>query len=204
MCWPMGAPLDEDQATSQGLFLGVSTTCLWTDAGSSRRQHDADMRQNTVFPSELRRPDLLLREVRDRHSFDRPMTLLARVDGAYDQQRLVDCTVLWHEPAQDEHERTLQTEHALQQLGFGFTGCRYPQWPIAVPVVVRPGSGWWSRDEREVWLGLRYGSNLCDVLQADVLTVTARGWVSPLDELHGSHPRAAWAGLASPRATSAS
>lgn len=151
-----------------------------------------------MFPSEIRRPDRLLHQVRQRHSFDRPCTLLARVEGSYDHQRLVDCTVLWQEPARDELERTHQTEQAMQRLGFGFTGRRYPEWPIVVPVVIRPGPAWWSWDEREVWLGLRYGSNLCDALQADVLTVTARGWVSHMDELHGSEPRASWATGAAP------
>ena len=112
-----------------------------------------------VFPSEIRRPDLLLQQVCERHPFDRPRTLLARVDGPYDQQRLVDCTVLWDEPARNEHE---------------------------------------------VWLGLRYGSNLCDVLQGDVLTVTARGWISHLDELHGSEPRAVWADVAAQHVRAAS
>lgn len=155
-----------------------------------------------MFPSEIRRPDQLLQQVRERFPFDRPRTLLARVEGSYDRQHLVDCTVLWDEPAQDELDRTDQTEQAIKRLGFGFTGRLYPQWPIVVPVVVRPGSAWWSWDEREVWLGLRYGSNLCDALQADVLTVTARGWVSHLDELHGAEPKAAWAELTTPTATS--
>lgn len=173
----------------------MSTTVLWTEENPARRTHDADMRDDTIFPSELRRPDLLLHQVSERLPFDRPRTLLARVEGPYEQQRLVDCTVLWDEPAADEHERTLRTEEAMKRLGFGFTGRRYPQWPIVVPVVVRPGSAWWSWDEREVWLGLRYGYNLCDVLQSDVLTVTSRGWISQLDELHGVEPRAAWAAL---------
>lgn len=154
------------------------------------------MREDEIHPWEIRRPDLLLHEVCERHPFDRPKTLLARVDGPYARQRLVDCAVLWEEPAHDELGRTLQTEQALQRLGFGFTRDAYPQWPIAVPVVVRPGSAWWSWDEREVWLGLRYGSNLCDLLQGGVLTVTARGWVSHLDRVHGNEPKAAWAGLA--------
>ena len=76
--------------------------------------------------------------------------------------------------------------------------------PSEVPVVIRPGAAWWSWDEREVWLGLRYGSNLCDVLQGDVLTVTARGWISHLDELHGSESRAAWADVAAHRVRAAS
>ena len=157
-----------------------------------------------MFACEIRRPDLLLHQVCARHPFDRPRTLLARVDGPYDQQRLVHCTVLWDEPARDEHQRTLQTEQALRRLCFGMTRRPYPQWPIAVPVVIRPGAVWWSRDEREVWLGLRYGSNLCDVLQGDILTVTARGWISHLDELHGSEPRAAWASVAAPLVRAAS
>lgn len=157
------------------------------------------MTQIEMLPSEIRRPDLLLHEVSRCHPFDRPVTLLARVDGPYDEQRLVDCVVLWHEPVRGEHERTLRTEQTLRRLGFGRTRHPYPRWPIAVPVVVRPGSAWWSLDEREVWLGLRYGSNLCDVLHGDVLTVTAHGWLSHLDELHGSEPRAAWAGPAATR-----
>ena len=154
------------------------------------------MTQIEMLPSEIRRPDLLLHEVSRWHPFDRPVTLLARVDGPYDQQRLVDCLVLWHEPVQGAHERTLRTEQALLRLGFARTPLPHPHRPIAVPVVVRPGSAWWSWDEREVWLGLRYGSNLCDVLHGDVLTVTAHGWLSHLDGLHGSEPRAAWAGTA--------
>lgn len=146
-----------------------------------------------MFASEIRRPDLLLRQVGERHPFDRPKTLLARVEGPYEHQRLVECVVLWDEPAQDERERTRQTERAMRRLGFGLTQRPWPEWPIAVPVVIRPGAAWWSWDEREVWLGLRYGSNLCDVLQGDVLTVTAHGWISHLDELHGPQPRAGWA-----------
>lgn len=151
------------------------------------------MREIPQFPSEIRRPDLLLHQVRERQPSDRPQTLLVRVEGPYVKQRLVDCTLLWDEPTSDELERTDRTERAMQRLGFGFTGRLYPQWPIVVPVVVRPGSAWWSWDEREVWLGLRYGSNLCDALQADVLTVTSRGWISHMDELHGAEPGASWA-----------
>jgi hypothetical protein len=162
------------------------------------------MTEIRVLPSELRRPDLLLHDLSLRHPFDRPVTLLARVHGPYDRQRLTDSTVLWHEPAPDELERTHRTEQAMQRLGFGLTRRPYPDWPIAVPVVVRPGSAWWSWDEREAWLGLRYGSNLRDVLHGDVLTVTARGWLSHLDELHGSEPRAAWAGGSAMRTGAAS
>lgn len=199
-----GAPLVEDQASPQATPADLSTDHLWTGAGGPRRLHAADMTPMKIFPAEIRRPDLLLHEVCEQQPFDRPKTLLACVDGRDDQQRLVDVTVLWEEPAQDERERTLLTEQALRRLGFGVSRRPYPQWPIAVPVVIRPGSAWWSWDEREVWLGLRYGSNLCDVLQGDVLTVTACGWVSHLDELHGREPRAAWTGLTVPRAEAAS
>lgn len=173
----------------------MSTARLWTGADARRGQHDADMTQTRMLPSEIRRPDLLLQELHRRHPFDRPETLLARVDGPYEQQRLVDWTVLWQEPEPDELDRTRRTEQVLQQLGFARRRRPYPHWPIAVPVVVRPGAAWWSWDEREVWLGLRYGANLCDVLHGDVLTVTTRGWLSHLDGLHGSEPRAAWASV---------
>ncbi len=161
------------------------------------------MTKNAMSPWEIRRPDLLLHEVSERYPFDRPRVLLVRVDGSYDQQHLAGSTVLWDEPMHDECERTRRTEEAMRQLGFGLTRRAYPQWPIVVPVVVRPGSAWWSWDEREVWLGLRYGSNLCDVLQGDVLTVTARGWISHLDELHGTEPHAAWTDLSGCRAGAA-
>ena len=48
----------------------MSTTCLWTGADSLRRQHDADMTKIGVFPSEIRRPDLLLQQVCERRSVD--------------------------------------------------------------------------------------------------------------------------------------
>lgn len=151
------------------------------------------MTDDKIYPWELRRPDLLLRAVADREPFDRPRTLLARIDGPYDAQQLVDVTVLWEEPAPDELARTALTEQALQRLGFSYTGARYPDWPMAVPIVVRPGSSWFSWDEHEAVLGLRYGSNFCDVIQGDVLTVTSHGWMSWMDELHGDSPQAQWA-----------
>ena len=178
-------------------------TCLWTGASSSRRPHDAAMTDIPRLPSELRRPDLPLHQLSRRHPFDRPATLLARVDGPHDRQRLTDGTLLWHEPAPDEHERTCRTEQALQRLGLDRTRRPYPEWPIAVPVVVRPGSAWWSWDERDAWLGLRYGSSLCDVLSGEVLTVTARGWRAHLDDLHGCEPRAAWEGTSTVQAATA-
>lgn len=138
---------------------------------------------------ELRRPDLVLAQVAERHPFDRARTLLARVDGPYDDQRLTATTVLWDEPATDELQRTRLTEQALERLGFSRSADRdYRTWPLAVPVVVRPGSAWPSWDETEAFLGLRYGSNWVDVRQGDVLTVTARGWFSYLDEIWGTAP----------------
>jgi hypothetical protein len=142
---------------------------------------------------EVRRPDLLLEQISEQLPFDRPRTLLARLDGPYDAQRLAGVTVLWDEPADDERDRTTLTEQALARLGFAREVDRtYRSWPLAVPVVVRPGSAWASWDELEAFLGLRYGSNSCDVRQGDVLTVTARGWMSWLDGLAGTVPRAAW------------
>lgn len=136
---------------------------------------------------------MLLAELAQRHPFDRPRTLLARVDGGYEQQRLTDSTVLWDEPAGDEHQRTRLTEQALERLGFSHSADRYADWPLAIPVVVRPGPAWISWDETEAMLGLRYGSNMCDVREGDALTVTARGWYAPIDELWGAEPRALWA-----------
>lgn len=155
-----------------------------------------------ISPWELRRPDMLLRAVAAQQPFDKPRTLLARIDGPYDDQRVADVTVLWDEPAEDELERTHLTEQALQRLGFGYCAAHYPEWPMAVPIVVRPGSAWWSWDESEAVLGLRYGSNLCNVLQGDVLTVTGRGWLSWPDDLHGTEPRAQWAATVHPANTS--
>lgn len=151
------------------------------------------MTDDKIHSWELRRPDLVLSELAQLLPFDRPRTLLARVDGSYEHQRLVDATVLWEEPAQDELERTHLTEQALQRLGFGYTEARFPDWPMAVPVVVRPGPSWFSWDESEALLGLRYGSNLCDVIQGDLLTVTSRGWMSWPYDLYGAQPRANWA-----------
>jgi hypothetical protein len=142
---------------------------------------------------ELRRPDLVLAEIARGHPFDRPRTLLARIEGPYDGQHVVDSTVLWEEPPADEIERTRETERALQRLECGFRAGRHRTWPVIVPVVVRPGPSWFSWDESEVLLGLRYGTNMCDVLEGDPLTVTARGWVSWPDGVYGTEPRAQWA-----------
>lgn len=142
---------------------------------------------------EVRRPDLLLEHIAELHPFDRPRTYLARVDGPYEAQRLGGVTVLWDEPAPDETKRTRLTERALERLDFCWMPSRdYRSRPLAVPVVVRPGSAWPGWDEEEALLGLRYGSNSADVRQGDVLTVTARGWFSFLDELWGTTPCAQW------------
>lgn len=143
---------------------------------------------------ELRRPDLLLEKLAEQLPFDRPRTLLARVDGPYHDQRLTGATVLWEEPAVDELQRTDLTEQALERLGFTRTSGRdYRGRPLAVPVVIRPGPVWSAWDESEAFLGLRYGSNWVDVRQGDVVTVTARGWFSYLDEVWGTTPTAQWA-----------
>ena len=155
-------------------------------------RHDVPMRDDEPSRWELRRPDLLLQSVAAREPYDRPRTLLARVDGPYEQQHLAGVTLLWDEPATDECQRTRLTEQAMQRLGFGMTDLPYADWPMAVPIVIRPGPSWFSWDESEALLGLRYGSNLCDAVQGDVLTVTPRGWVSWPDDLFGTRPRAAW------------
>lgn len=155
-------------------------------------RHDAPMRDDEPSRWELRRPDALLQSVAAREPYDRPRTLLARVDGAYEQQHLAGVTLLWDEAATDECERTRLTEQAMQRLGFGMTALPYADWPMAVPIVIRPSPSWFSWDESEALPGLRYGSNLCDVVQGDVLTVTPRGWISWPDGLFGPRPRAAW------------
>lgn len=142
---------------------------------------------------ELRRPDLVLAEVARSHPFDRPCTLLARIDGSYQHQRLTATTLLWQEPAEDESRRSRLTEQALERLSFVRAADRNNRvLALAVPIVVRPGAAWMSWDEEEALLGLRYGSNWVDVLNASPLTVTSRGWFSALDELWGTTPRARW------------
>lgn len=142
---------------------------------------------------EVRRPDLLLSQVGVLHPFERPRTYLTRVDGPYEHQALVGTTVLWDEPPAGELERTRIMEEALGRLGFCRMSDRdYLSWPLAVPIVVRPGSAWPGWDESEAFLGLRYGSNWVDARQGDVLTVTAQGWYSHLDGLWGTTPRARW------------
>jgi hypothetical protein len=142
---------------------------------------------------ELRRPDLVLEELQGRYRFDRPRTLLARVDGDYGSQRVTAATVLWRRPPLDELERTRVTERALAKLGLGMTGVPYAERPLVVTVVVRPGDCWWSFDESEAWLGMRYGCNLVDAIDGDILTVTARGWFCQTDGLSGTSPAAVWA-----------
>lgn len=160
-----------------------------TDTDKDRDDDEPDLM------GELRRPDLVLDAVARDHPFDRPRTLLVRVDGLYDAQRVTGTTVLWEEPAVDERDRTRRTEEALQRLGFTRSGGDWLCAPIAVAVVVRPGPTTSSWDEREAFLGLRYGSNWVDVRQGDILTVTARGWTSWLDRLWGTSPRARWSAV---------
>lgn len=91
---------------------------------------------------ELRRPDLVLRELQVRYPFDIPRTLLARIDGAWSDQRLTAATELWRHPAVDEFERTSATERALGRLGLGFAGTPDAECPI---VVVVTAHGWYSQ-----------------------------------------------------------
>jgi hypothetical protein len=148
------------------------------------------MRPDEPDPGELRRPDLLLHAVVSYGPFSSPRTLLARVDGAYEQQVLAGVTRLWMEPPEGELDRARQTEQALQRLGFVSTGLPYRDWPMAVPIVIRPGPSWFSWDESEAVFGLRYGSNLCDVVQGDVLMVTPRGGTSWPAYTYGGQPQA--------------
>ena len=141
---------------------------------------------------ELRRPDRVLRDLEELLPFDVPRTLLARVDGRGPDQRLTKATELWRRPPRDELARTRTTERALKRLGLRWTKKPYETWPIVVAVVVRPGACWWSWDESEAHLGLRYGSNLVDTINGDIITVTRRGWYSQLDQLAGSAPAARW------------
>jgi hypothetical protein len=57
----------------------------------------------------------------------------------------------------------------------------------------RPHGGGWFCHGSEVQLGLRYGSNLVDAVNGDIITVTTRGWYSQLDYLYGREPAAVWA-----------
>lgn len=145
---------------------------------------------------ELRRPDAVLRDLETQLPFDVPRTLLARIDGPWRDQRLTRSTQLWRRPPPDELVRTRTTERALKRLGLGWTKTPYDEWPIVLAVVVRPGPCWWSWEEDEAHLGLRYGSNLVDAVNADIVTVTARGWYSQLDELSGPTPAARWSAVA--------
>lgn len=168
---------------------------LAVDNPSARQPRSKMHRMDDDEPGwELRRPDLVLQAIAEEHPFDWPRTLLARVDGPYDAQLLTAATLLWHEPAADEVERTELAEQALDRLGFTRTAGACRSWPLAVPVVVRPGSSSASWDEEEALLGPRYGSNWVDARHGDVLTVTTRGWSSWLDGAWGTTPRAHWSG----------
>ncbi len=171
----------------------MSTIKVWTPADGAAWPHDGAMRtDDDCVRWEVRRPDLLLEAVAASEPFDRPRTLLARVDGPHERQHVAGVTELWEEPAEDEHERIRLTERALLRLGFSFSELPYAEWPLAVPIVIRPGASWYSLDEREALLGLRYGSNLCHVVTGELLTVTTRGSVTWPDEAFGSQPRATW------------
>lgn len=143
--------------------------------------------------TELRRPDLFLGKLSTTHPFDQPRTLLARIDGPYDDQRLTSSTVLWSSPPLDEQDRTRMTEAALKELDTDWTNVPYEELPLVVAVVVRPGACWWSWDEHEVYLGLRYGSNRAGIRQGETITVTGQGWYEQLYDAHGTDPRAQWA-----------
>ena len=158
--------------------------------------HDLPMDDDTPPRWELRRPDLVLQELQARYAFDRPRTLLARIDGDYLDQHVTAATEMWRRPRPDELDRTRTTEKALARLGLDRTDAPYAEWPVVLTVVVRPGDCWWSFDESEAHLGLRYGSNLVDVVAGDLITVTARGWYSHMDQLHGRLPAAVWSATA--------
>lgn len=147
---------------------------------------------------ELRRPDLVLHELEAKLPFDIPRTLLARVDGRWRDQRLTKGTQLWRRPPRDEPARSDMADRALKRLGLslGRKIVPYQELPIVVAVVVRPGPCWWSIDESEAHLGLRYASNIGFAVNGDIMTVTAKGWYSQLDELAGTTPRARWSDAA--------
>lgn len=141
----------------------------------------------------LVRPDRVLEQLAAHHPFDRPRALLARVEGPPDQPHVSASIVLSEQPPIDELERARVTEQRLEELGLTWGDEPYDALPVVVPVVVRPGSCWWSWDESEVLLGLRYGSNGVRVRQVGPYVVTAQGWYAPFDELWDTAPRAVWA-----------
>lgn len=143
-------------------------------------------------PDELRRPDLVLQAVADRHPFDRPRALLAVVTGPYEQQRLTGSTVLWRQPPVHERARGRAADRAAVRLGLADAPLFPQHRPILVPVVVRPGASWWTWDESEVALAMRYCNQMLAVVRAGIVTVTDRGWYTQDDELSGTRPRAVW------------
>jgi hypothetical protein len=150
-----------------------------------------DMNPEEIPPWELRRPDVLLSALADLHPFDRPSTLLMRIDGPYEQQVLAGATLLWEEPPLDLDGSRRLTEEALDRLGCNQNG-RWPgRPPLVAAVVVRPGASSWSQDETDAANGLRYGCG-GRALGGDILTVTARGWRSGFDDISGPWPRARW------------
>lgn len=151
---------------------------------------------NTPEPDEVRRPDQVLEALAARHPFDRPRALLALLAGPYSDQRLADTSVLWTQPPVSEPARTRAAERAAAQLRLDRSPmCARPR-QILLPVVIRPGPSWWSWDEAEVTLALRYCYQLGKVVQAGVITVTPRGWYAPADELWGTVPHAVWKDVA--------
>jgi hypothetical protein len=99
---------------------------------------------------ELRRPDVIVRDLERQQPFDLPRTLLARIDGPWRDQRLTRSTQLWRRPTSNECARTRAAERALKRLGLGWTKAPYDAWPIVVAVVIRPGACWWSWCRRHV------------------------------------------------------
>jgi len=147
---------------------------------------------NSPWPDEVRRPDLVLEALADRHPFDEPHAVLALLTGPYEHQSLASSSVLWTQPPAEERARGRAADRAAAQLGLDRASLHARQRQILLPVVVRPGPSWWSWDETEVSLALRYCNQLSSVLQAGVIVVTPRGWYSDDDELWGIHPRAVW------------
>lgn len=170
------------------------STCGQPGAAGVATRDDAVM--TTPDPAEVHRPDLVLDALAERHPFDRPRVLLALLSGSYREQRLVDTTVLWTEPPRSEGTRARAADRAAAGLGLNGESTERRRGQILLPVVVRPGPSWWTWDETEALLALRYCPPLGNVLQAALIVVTARGWYVPEDELWGTRPRAAWTGTA--------
>jgi hypothetical protein len=151
--------------------------------------------------NDLHRPDLVLAALERRHPFTRPLVLLARVEGDPAAPDVVAGAELWAAPPLDREDRRCRVEQTLADLGPEWDARPYRDRPLLVQVVVRPGPCWWSWDETEVLLGLRYGSNEACVRQGELYVVTAEGWYSPFSERWDVSPRACWAPALDPGAT---